>query len=284
MSVRQEKKTVRAARTEMSSPPPVPNASRSFGWQRWLPVVFLRSTLFELGRIASMIFFAITGQLLWPFPFHVRYRYMTQWGRFTLWWLRVTCGIRHEVEGRAHIDVSRNGLIFARHESAWETIALQSIFPPQVYVLKKELLRIPFFGWGMALLHPIAVDRQAGRKALQKLVSEGLQRLQEGLWVVIFPEGTRMPPGRLGEIRIGGPRLASQVDVPSYLVAHNAGEVWPKNSFLKYPGVIRVVISEPFRFYGRKPKEIGRSMGEWFARHLLSAPRGGDSEGDGRGP
>ncbi len=257
-----------------ASLPTAKGSAPSRSWQRWLPVVLLRSTLFEVGRITAMIFFAVTGQFLWPFPFHVRYRYMTQWGKFTLWWLKVTCGIRYEVEGRQNIDFEQNGLIFARHESAWETIALQSIFPPQVYVLKQELLRIPFFGWGMALLHPIALDRKAGRKALQKLVSEGLQRLKAGLWVVIFPEGTRMPPGVLGDIKIGGPMLAAKADVPSYLVAHNAGEVWPKNSFLKYPGTIRVVISEPFYFYGQSPKQIAQQMSAWFAAHLLSQAGG----------
>ncbi len=275
MSVKEEKKRLQDGQlaTEASSSVPTAESSALGGWQRWLPVVLVRSTLFEMGRISAMIFFAVTGQLLWPFSFGVRYRYMTLWGKFTLWWLKVTCGIRYQVEGREYIDFERNGLIFARHESAWETIALQSIFPPQVYVLKQELLRIPFFGWGMALLRPIALDRKAGRKALQKLVREGLKRLEAGLWVVIFPEGTRMPPGVPGEIRIGGPMLAAKVDVPSYLVAHNAGEVWPKNSFLKYPGTIRVVISEPFNFYGMPPKVISQRMFEWFSTHLLSRPR-----------
>lgn len=252
--------------------PPVP-APRAPHGPKWL--LFLRSSLFEVGRISTMIFFAITGQLLWPFSVHVRYRYMTLWGKFVLWWLKVTCGVRYEIHGLQNVDMQKNGLIFARHESAWETIALQSIFPPQVYVLKQELLRVPFFGWGMALLHPIALDRKAGRKALQKLVTEGLKRLKAGLWVVIFPEGTRMPPGQLGEIKIGGPMLAAKADVPSYLVSHNAGECWPKNSFLKYPGTIKVLISAPFYFYRQKPKQISEQMQAWFAQHLLSYPQGG---------
>ena len=253
----------------------LPAASPPPRWQYNRAVVFVRSLLFEIGRIASMIFFAVTGQLLWPFPFHIRYRYMTQWGRFTLWWLRVTCGLRYVVHGLEQVDKQRNGLIFARHESAWETIALQSLFPPQVYVLKRELLRIPFFGWGMALLHPIALDRKAGRQALVKLVEQGLARLQQGLWVVIFPEGTRMPPGALGEIKIGGPMLAAKADVPSYLLAHNAGQFWPKNGFMKYPGVIQVVISPPFYFYGQKPKAISEQIQHWFAQHLFLDQQGG---------
>ncbi|WP_294948668.1 1-acyl-sn-glycerol-3-phosphate acyltransferase [Sulfurivirga sp.] len=278
MAVEQKPRTTtpRSGMAGRSAPAPAARPAPR-GWRYSLPVVLLRSTLFETGRIGSMIFFAITGQLLWPFSFETRYRYMTLWGKFTLWWLRLTCGIRYEVHGLEHVDMSRPGLIFARHESAWETIALQSIFPPQVYVLKQELLRIPFFGWGMALLHPIALDRKAGRKALQKLVSEGLKRLEAGLWVVIFPEGTRMPPGVLGEIKIGGPMLAAQADVPSHLVAHNAGEVWPKNSFLKYPGRIRVEISAPFHFHGQKPKAISEQMQRWFAEHLLSRPQGGQA-------
>ena len=258
--------------TETGLPEPAASPPR---WQCHPVVVFVRSRLFEAGRIGSMIFFAVTGQLLWPFSFQTRYRYMTLWGKFTLWWLRVTCGLRYEVHGMENVDMHKNGLIFARHESAWETIALQSLFPPQVYVLKQELLRIPFFGWGMALLHPIALDRKAGRKALAKLVEQGLARLQDGLWVVIFPEGTRMPPGQLGEIKIGGPMLAAKADVPSYLVAHNAGQFWPKNSFMKYPGVIQVVVSPPFHFYGQKPKQISQEIERWFARHLFPPQQGG---------
>ncbi len=264
-------KTVHSAEYSEAHPP-APTARPEYPpkWQ-----LYVRASLFELGRISTMIFFAVTGQLLWLFPFKVRYRYMTLWGKFVLWWLKVTCDVRYEVHGLQHVDMHKNGLIFARHESAWETIALQSIFPPQVYVLKQELLRIPFFGWGMALLHPIALDRQAGRKALVKLVEQGLKRLKAGLWVVIFPEGTRMPPGQVGEIKIGGSMLATKADVPSYLISHNAGECWPKNSFLKYPGTIKVLISEPFYFYGQKPKQISAQMHTWFAQHLLSQPQGG---------
>ncbi|MDG6779139.1 lysophospholipid acyltransferase family protein [Thiomicrorhabdus sp. zzn3] len=239
---------------------------------------FLRSAVYLLGQTLSMIFFSVSGQLTRPFSFETRYNYMRWWARFCLWWLRVTCGLRFKVHGQEHIDPSRAGLILSRHESTWETLAFQQIFPRQAYVLKRELLRIPFFGWGMSLLHPIAIDRGAGRQALNQLLKEGQSRLQQGDWIVLFPEGTRMPPNELGKINVGGSMLATKAKVPVYLVAHNAGSFWPKNSFMKKPGLIEVHISEPLDAANMSVAEINQAIADWYSQHMSSAEPKSESE------
>ncbi len=233
---------------------------------------FLRSSLFALGQGGSLILFSLVGQITRLFSFKTRYEFMRQWARFCLVWLRWTCGVRYRLHGKENIDVEQVGLVLSRHESAWETLALQEIFPRQAYVLKRELLNIPFFGWGMALLNPIAIDRAAGRKALTQLVTEGKARLDGGDWVVIFPEGTRMPSQKLGKIHGGGALLATKAKAPVYLVAHNAGEHWAKNSFIKRPGVIDIYISPPLDVTEMSAADINQKVEEWFSSHMNQAP------------
>lgn len=228
----------------------------------------LGSVLFALGQGITLILFSVLGQLTRPFSFKARYQFMHYWARFCLLWLRWTCGVRYEVHGQENINPEQAGLILARHESAWETLAFQEIFPRQAYVLKRELLKIPFFGWGMALLNPIAIDRGAGRKALNQLVTEGKERLAQGDWVVLFPEGTRMPPGQLGKINIGGAMLAIKAKAPVYLVAHNAGQFWPKNSFIKRPGVVQIHISPVLEVAELSASEVNQQIENWLVTHL----------------
>lgn len=229
---------------------------------------FLRSLAFSIGQIGSMVLFSLLGQLTLPFSFQTRYRFMSQWARFCIFWLRVTCGIRFKVHGVEHVKNDEAAMILARHESAWETLAFQQIFPRQAYVLKRELLKIPFFGWGMRLLHPIAIDRGAGRQALNQLLKEGKERLDQGDWIVIFPEGTRMPVGELGKINVGGAMLASKAKAPVYLVAHNAGSFWPKNSFIKKPGTVEVYISARLDAGQMSVAELNAAAETWFKQHL----------------
>lgn len=232
---------------------------------------FLRSVLFALGQVTTLVLFSLLGQLTRPFSFKARYQFMHYWAKFCLFWVRWTCGVKYRVHGAEHINAKEAGLILARHESAWETLAFQAIFPRQAYVLKRELLKIPFFGWGMALLNPIAIDRGAGRKALNQLVKEGTARLQQGDWVVVFPEGTRMPAGELGKINIGGAMLATKAKAPVYLVAHNAGTYWPKNSFIKKPGTIDVFISPPLDVAEMSASEVNQQIENWLSQHLVTA-------------
>lgn len=232
----------------------------------------LGSVLFAIGQGITLVLFSVLGQLTRPFSFKTRYQFMHYWARFCLLWLRWTCGVRYELHGQENINPEQAGLILARHESAWETLAFQEIFPRQAYVLKRELLKIPFFGWGMALLNPIAIDRGAGRKALNQLVLEGKARLESGDWVVVFPEGTRMPPAQLGKINIGGAMLATKAKAPVYLVAHNAGCFWPKNSFIKRPGTIQVHISPALDVTEMSAADINQQVEQWLSGHLESTP------------
>lgn len=227
----------------------------------------IRSIFFAIGQISTLIFFSVFGQLLRPFSHATRYRFMHYWARFCIWWLKVTCGLSYRVHGAENIDKGQAGLILARHESAWETLVFQSIFPRQTFVLKKELLRIPFFGWGLEMMHPISIDRGDGRKAMKQVITEGVQRLKDGIWVVLFPEGTRIDAGKQAKIKAGGAMLAQKTDAPVYLVGHNAGEFWPKNGFIKRPGVIDVYISEPLQLSDKTVTEINQLIEEWFLSH-----------------
>jgi 1-acyl-sn-glycerol-3-phosphate acyltransferase len=186
-----------------------------------------------------------------------------------IWWLRITCNIRHEIKGLENIPTTPS-IILAKHQSAWETLAFQAIFPTQVYVLKRELLWIPIFGWGLAMSSPIAIDRSAGREALKKLVAKGKARLEKGLWVVIFPEGTRKAPGERGKYHIGGAWLASHTQTQVVPVAHNAGEFWAKNSFIKKPGVIQIHIGKPIQTTDVKTDALNSQVEHWIESEMAT--------------
>jgi 1-acyl-sn-glycerol-3-phosphate acyltransferase len=223
----------------------------------------LRSLLFALLMAPSTVVFGVASLFTFPFPFEVRYRFITGWTRLNLWWLQKACRLGFRVHGLEHIP-AQNAIILCKHQSAWETMALQLIFPPQVYVLKRELLWIPFFGWGLSLVEPIAIDRKTGRKALQQLLAQGLQRLKAGRWIVIYPEGTRVKPGEKGSYGIGGAWLAARSGYPVVPVAHNAGEFWPRRSFIKYPGTIDLVIGPAIESRGRKATDINALAEQWI--------------------
>ncbi|HEY3231322.1 MAG TPA: lysophospholipid acyltransferase family protein, partial [Roseiflexaceae bacterium] len=198
-----------------------------------------------------------------PLPRMLRYRVISGWSRLMLWCLRVLCGIRWRVEGREHLPATPS-VILAKHQSAWETLAFQQIFPPQVHVLKRDLLWLPFFGWGLALMSPIPIDRGRGLSALRQMARRGKVRLQQGFWVVVFPEGTRVAPGEHRKYRLGGAWLAAHAGAPVVPVAHNAGRYWPRNSFLKYAGEVRVRIGPPIESAGREPETINAMAEEWI--------------------
>jgi len=155
-------------------------------------------------------------------------------------------------------------VIFARHSSTWETMALQRRFPPYCWIIKRELLWIPFFGWGLAILRPIAIDRSSGRRAVEQIARQGADRLREGLWVMCFPETTRMAPGQRRRFGMGGAVLASRTGAPVVPVAHDAGCYWRRRGFLKYPGTIRVEVGPVIETAGRTPDEINRIAKEWI--------------------
>ncbi len=223
----------------------------------------LRTLLFYTGLYASTIIFTLIGVLIYPLPFHRRSRIMARFAWFNLWWLKISCALDWQVEGTEHIPEGP-AIIMCKHQSAWETLALQKVFPPQVWVLKRELLWIPFFGWGLASLDPIAINRGSGRKALQQLIEQGTERLNSGHWVVIFPEGTRVAPGEKHRYRVGGASLAVQSGYPVIPVAHNAGEFWSRNAMAKKPGTIKMKIGPLIESQGKDAAQLIKEVEDWI--------------------
>jgi 1-acyl-sn-glycerol-3-phosphate acyltransferase len=229
----------------------------------------LRSLIFYLGVIVITPIFSILTMLLFPLNNVTRSRIASGWAYCTLYWLKLTCNLGVSVKGLENMP-KHPSIILSKHQSAWETIALQTIFPPQIWVMKRELLMIPFLGWAFMALAAIPIDRSSGREALKKLVAHGKDRLARGLWVVIFPEGTRTAPGQRAKYHIGGAWLASHTQSTVVPVAHNAGRYWRKNSFKKYPGVIQVVIGPPIETAGLKPDEVNQRVESWIEAEMLS--------------
>ncbi|HET7062475.1 MAG TPA: lysophospholipid acyltransferase family protein [Nitrosospira sp.] len=223
----------------------------------------LRSAIYVLLQIAITPFYFLIVLAAFPLPPLKRYRITSGWAHFMLYLLRVVCGIDYRVIGGQHIPQTPS-IILSKHQSAWETLAFQQIFPPQVWVLKKELLLVPFFGWGLAMTSPIAIDRSSGKAALKQIVEQGKDRLKKGFWIVIFPEGTRIAPGSKGKYRIGGAWLATHTNVAVVPVAHNAGEYWGKNALIKLPGTITVSIGAPIDPTGMEPDELNARVESWI--------------------
>ena len=232
----------------------------------------LRSILFSIGYNLSSALIGFIAVIIWPiFPYSWRWRIVTCWNRFVMFWLRVCCGVRFEIVGRKHAD-KFPCVVMAKHQSTWETMFLQYYFGPVSTILKKELFRIPFFGWGLASLRPIAIDRSNPIQALKEIKKKGIERLQQGNNFLIFPEGTRTPVGQIGNYARSGADIAISAGVPIIAVAHNAGECWPHRHFIKYPGTIRVVISEPFATEGKDRKQLTEEVKNWIEDEIAKMP------------
>jgi 1-acyl-sn-glycerol-3-phosphate acyltransferase len=231
-------------------------------------MLFLRSLIFFLGMLVITPIFSILTILLFPLNNVTRSRIASGWAYSAMFWLKLTCNLSYEVKGRENIP-DHPSVILSKHQSAWETIALQTIFPPQVWVMKRILLLIPFLGWAFMALAAIPIDRSAGREALKKLVAHGKDRLARGLWVVIFPEGTRIAPGERAKYHIGGAWLATHTQSTVVPVAHNAGRYWRKNAFIKQPGVIQVVIGKPIETQGLKTDQVNQMVEAWIETEML---------------
>ena len=226
-------------------------------------IAALRSTLYFLLQIIITPPYALIVLVSYPLSPLNRFRVISGWAHIMLFLARVICGVRYCVLGTENIP-KKPTIVLSKHQSAWETLAFQQIFPPQVWVLKKELLHIPFFGWGLAMTSPIAINRSLGRTALKQIIRQGRDRLQKGLWIIIFPEGTRIDPGKKGKYGIGGAWLATNTGVPVVPVAHNAGVLWGKNSFIKFPGTITVSIGAPIDPAGMDANELNNKVEEWI--------------------
>jgi 1-acyl-sn-glycerol-3-phosphate acyltransferase len=231
------------------------------------PGVVLRSILFALVQIATIPPFALVALATFPFRPLTRYRIITTWSRLVVRAAQGICGIRYRVLGIERVP-DRPFIILAKHQSAWETLAFQVIFPPQVWVLKKELLWIPLFGWGLAMLSPIAIDRGSGPRALRQMLEQGRDRLAAGFCIVIFPEGTRVAPGERRGYHAGGAWLAVQTGVPVLPVAHDAGMLWRRNALFKRPGLVTVSIGEPIPPQDLTSQELNARVEEWIEAEM----------------
>jgi 1-acyl-sn-glycerol-3-phosphate acyltransferase len=226
-------------------------------------MIALRSTLFALALVVITPPYALVALLTFALPRMTRYRIIAGWSRAVVFLARAILGIRWRVEGRENLP-ARPSVILSKHQSAWETLAFQLIFPPQVHVLKRELLWIPFFGWGLALMSPIAIDRSRGTAALRAMARLGGERLAQGFWIVVFPEGTRVRPGERRRYQPGGAWLAAATGAPVVPVAHNAGLCWPRNAFLKRPGIVTVRIGPRIDAAGRDAQSINAMAEQWI--------------------
>ncbi len=239
-------------------------------------LLWIRSLTFTALMMLSAAVVGGLAPLTFPFPFKTRSKILGQWARSVAWLLRVIVRLDYRVEGAENIPRDGAAILLSKHQSAWETIVFQCIFPPQTWVLKRSLLWIPFFGWGLALLRSVGIDRTAGKAALKQVVSEGTQRLNEGAWIVLFPEGTRMAPGEKGKYAIGGAMLAAQSKFPVLPVAHNAGCFWPRRGWLKYPGTVIVRVGPLLDSAALSAGEIQRQAEDWIEAQmpdlLLSCP------------
>ena len=229
----------------------------------------LRSLLFTtLFFLFTLVYAVVFVAVAWALPWRSRFALASFWGHTLLWLLKAICGLGYRIEGAEHLP--RDGsacVVLMKHSSSWETFAQTVLIPPQAWVLKRELTWIPFVGWGIRLLRGIAIDRGAGGRAVRQLIDQGRERLAEGTWVLVFPEGTRMPPGETRRYGVGGAALASEAGARVVPVAHDSGYYWPRRGWLKKAGTIRVVIGPPIDAAGRDPRDINAEAQAFIEAH-----------------
>jgi 1-acyl-sn-glycerol-3-phosphate acyltransferase len=211
--------------------------------------------------------YAVTMLLLFWIPRIPMYRIAANWCWINLVGARAICGIRSQATGLENIPPDTRAhphIVMSKHSSTWETLALNLYFPPLAFVAKKELLSIPFFGWGFRLASPITIDRKAGVDAMEQIVSQGRDRFLQGFWIVVYPEGTRIRAGTRAKYKTGGARLAIAMNVPVIPVAHNAGYLWPKGIFGKRSGVVSMTVGAPISPAGKDVATLSQEIEAWI--------------------
>jgi 1-acyl-sn-glycerol-3-phosphate acyltransferase len=232
------------------------------------PKNYLGSTLLFVGIFSTATIAGILILLTTPLPFNVRYQISRAWCGLVLWMAKVFCGVGYEVDGLEHLNTEQASIVLSNHQSAWETLALRYLLPTQAVLLKRSLTWFPIWGWALSTLKPIAIDRKKQREALHTLLEKGKLYLNQGLWMVVFPEGTRTAAGEVKKFSAGGAILAQQSGYPVIPVAHNAGDYWPRYSFLKYPGTIKVKIGPVIESKGRKAADINAEAESWITQAI----------------
>lgn len=225
---------------------------------------YLYSLAFVCSMFLTSVYISIIATLLLPFPFTTRYYFLNYYSRFNLWVLKIFCRIDYVVEGQENLPKDEACIILSKHQSALETMIVQRVFPPLTFVVKRELLRIPFFGWGLMGMDPIAIDRKAGRRSIVHIVKQGIDRLSKGIWIVIYPEGTRSAPGTKRRYKLGGAILAEKSGHRVVPVAHTCGEFWPKGFFARQAGTMRMSIGPVIDTKGKTAAEINQEAELWI--------------------
>lgn len=236
--------------------------------RRPLALVVLGSVLYDLFLALSVLLYgtAYVASAAW-WPPERRHRIAQAWARANLRALKWLCGLDVRITGLEHLPAG-GAILFAKHQSTFDILVLLDRLGPTAWVAKKELLAIPVFGWAFRRTRPIAIDRSAGRAAVEQLVEQGRAALEEGRCVLIFPEGTRKAPGAPPDYRIGGAVLAAATGRPVVPIALNAGEFWPRGSLLKWPGTVDVVIGPPIDSRGRSAEAIRAAARDWIEAEM----------------
>jgi 1-acyl-sn-glycerol-3-phosphate acyltransferase len=228
----------------------------------------LRGWIFFVIELVTVVPIAIGCLLLAPMPLRVRYHFTILWPRIVIWAGRVVCGMRYEVIGMENLP-DGPCVLLPKHQSTWETMFFPTMMPRELcYVYKRELHWVPFFGWGIALLRMVHIDRSRGTDAFENVVKQGTQRMQEGRWIIMFPEGTRTPVGAKGRYKSGGSRLALRMGVPVVPIAHNAGELWPRKKLPQRPGLITVSIGPKIESAGRTAEQVTSEVESWIENEM----------------
>ena len=238
--------------------PPIPK------WRSLLPLQWMLSLVYTTLLFVDSLAFGFVIVLFGWLPFWQLYKFARAWARTNLWLLKVLCGLDWRLEGAGHVPREGAHVTMWKHTSTWETMAQMLVFPPQAWVLKREILWIPLVGWASWLLKCIAIDRGAGHRAVNQVLDLGRERLAAGIWVLIFPEGTRMAPGETRKYGVSGALLASQAGVKLVPVAHNAGDFWPRRGLMKRPGLVRAVVGPPVEAAGRDPRALNAEVQDWI--------------------
>ena len=234
-------------------------------------MIYIRSVLFFVLAILNTIFFGLFVLPLSFIYFKLGYDTARGWGMATLWLAKAVCGIKYNVLGRENIP-DFPCVSMAKHQSAWETVFILTMLPRAVWIIKKELVWLPIIGWVLFALKSIAIDRKSGKRAVDQIEEQGRNRIAQGLWVSIFPEGTRIAPGKRGRYGIGGAWLAAKTGTPILPIAHNAGECWRRNAFLKYPGMVTVSIGPLIHTKDREPSAVIADVENWIESEMLKLP------------
>lgn len=235
----------------------------------------LSGLLFTTLLVVNTVAGSLWAIVLWPLPHRIRYFFAVRcWAVANLWLLRILCGVSWEASGRGNLP-ERPCVVLMKHSSAFDTIVQAVLFPPQTWLLKRELLLLPIFGWGLSGMRAIGVDRSRGAKGIRSVIRQGRARIeQEALWVIVFPEGTRVAPGEAGQYAPGGAMIATAARCPVVPVAHNAGDHWPRRSATKKPGTIRIVVGQPLDSTRASARKLTEGAKNWIETEVRTIRAG----------